>query len=172
MRMSCPSCAGRLRPLDPMKATRSAKKMNLPALDPPPGVTKCCQQSVITTTPADRGPHYQEVPYGTTAWTLSYGRRALVENTNSVLRTGLARLSTGYFRVFGKDKVALLVGLALAALNLKMAEKSRHHDEVEVVEFDLEDDHTVAADDVAGESTDGKVEADPPPPEGPAPPGA
>ncbi|MBU3689103.1 MAG: hypothetical protein B7C54_05755 [Acidimicrobiales bacterium mtb01] len=166
LRLVCPGCAGRLRPIDPLVAA-ATDKLDMPALDVPDGVSTCCVQKVITTTPADRGKHWQEIPYGTTAWARSYGRRALVENTNSVLRNGLARLSRGFFRVFGKDKVSLLVGLALAALNLKMAEKTRRRDEVDVVDHDWDDDSD-EADTSVGEADEDVVT---PPPRGPAPPG-
>lgn len=167
VRLTCPACAGRLRHLDPLVAA-ATDTLHLPPLDAPAGTTSCCTQRVITTTPDDRTPHWQEIPYGTTAWARSYGRRALVENTNSVLRTGLARLSRGFFRVFGKDKIELLLGLALGALNLKMAERARRQIEVEVIDHDWDDE----PDDTSAVEPDGVEATEDPPPRAAAPPGA
>jgi len=167
VRLSCPACAGRLRHVDPQVAA-ATDTLHLPPLDAPPGTTSCCIQRVITTTATDRTSHWQEIPYGTTAWARSYGRRALVENTNSVLRTGLARMSRGFFRVFGKDKVELLLGLALGALNLKMAERTRRREEVEVVYHDWFEDNDEGSDPDLGDPDI----AEAPPPRAAAPPGA
>ena len=167
VRLSCPACAGRLRHVDPQVAA-ATDTLHLPPLDAPPGTTSCCIQRVITTTATDRTSHWQEIPYGTTAWARSYGRRALVENTNSVLRTGLARMARGFFRVFGKDKVELLLGLALGALNLKMAERTRRREEVEVVYHDWFEDNDEGSD----ADLDDPDIAEAPPPRAAAPPGA
>lgn len=169
VRLACPACAGRLRPLD-INLAAATDTLDLPPLVAPAGTTSCCVQRLITTTATDRTPHWQEIPYGTTAWARSYGRRALVENTNSVLRTGLARLSRGFFRVFGKDKIEFLLGLALGALNLKMAERARRRLEVEVIDHDWDDDE--AGDGHPQVTADVEDDVEPPPPREPAPPGA
>lgn len=168
IRMRCPSCAGSLRPLDVAKAA-ATDKLEMPALDVPEGVTCCCVQTIITTTPEDRGPHWQEIPYGTTAWSASFGRRSLIENRNSMLRVGLARLTRGYFRVFGKEKISFLVGMALVALNLKMVETDRRHVEVEVIDFDEAElaeyfGETVDAGDDIGDDIEAPLARGPSPP--------
>jgi hypothetical protein len=168
IRLACPACTGRLRPVD-LQIAAATGTLELPPLEAPAGTTSCCVQRVITTTADDRTPHWQEVPYGTTAWARSYGRRALVENTNSVLRTGLARMYRGFFRVFGKNKIEFLLALALSALNLKMAERARSYEEVEVIDHDWDDDQSGDGDSQLANAVEDDVES--PPPKGLAPPG-
>lgn len=80
----------------------------------------------------------EEIPYGTTAWSRSYGRRAIAEKTNSVLRTGLAQMVRGYTKVMGLTKQGLVLALAMCAINLKITEALHERESVEIVEHSPE----------------------------------
>lgn len=133
IRLQCPACAGRLRPLDLTRAAR-AGVLDYPELEAPAGATACCTQSIITTNAEQRGWLYQSPPLFTTAWARSYRRRLISETSNSVLRSGLARMVRGFFRVFTLPKVGFLIGMALVALNIKTAEQEWQADHVEVID--------------------------------------
>jgi len=80
-----------------------------------------------------------------------------------VLRSGLAHLTRGCFRVFTLPKVAFLIGMALAALNIMTVEQEWRANNVEVVEHDHEDfndelDDGVYAGRSGGEDDAGDVE--------------
>ena len=51
-----------------------------------------------------------------------------------MLRSGLARMVRGFFRVFTLAKVGFLIGMALVALNIKTAEQEWQADHVEVID--------------------------------------
>ena len=53
-----------------------------------------------------------------------------------MLRSGLARLVRGYFRVFTLPKVAFVIGMALMALNMKTVEQEWLAEHAEVTELD------------------------------------
>lgn len=88
----------------------------------------------VTTNADQRGWLYQSPPLFTTAWARSYRRRLISETSNSVLRSGLARMVRGFFRVFTLTKVGFLIGMALVALNIKTAEQEWQADHVEVID--------------------------------------
>ena len=138
VRLKCPVCDNRLRPLD-LEEAANAGKIEMPGLDAPAGATRCCAGSIITVPASDVPREFQPIPFGTTAWRKAYGRRALVENSNSVLQTGLARQTRGFFRVFGLAKVSFLLAMAAAAINLLLYEKEWQKARVEVVKHDAAD---------------------------------
>src|ERR1019366_7451301 len=45
-------------------------------------------------------------------------RRMVVESANSALKGAFADLSRGFFRVFGRTKISVLLGFTVAAYNL------------------------------------------------------
>ena len=63
-------------------------------------------------------PLAQRIPYGTTAWRISMGRRQVVESVNAALKGSFVDLNRGFFRVFGRVKTSVLLGFTLAAFNL------------------------------------------------------
>ena len=63
-------------------------------------------------------PWWQRIPFGTTAWRLSMGRRQVVESANAALKGTFADLSRGFFRVFGQTKMTILLGFTVAGYNL------------------------------------------------------
>jgi hypothetical protein len=71
----------------------------------------------MTAMPAEL-PWWQRIPFGTTAWRLSMGRRQVVESANAALKGTFADLSRGFFRVFGQTKMTLLLGFTVAGYNL------------------------------------------------------
>ena len=60
----------------------------------------------------------QRIPFGTTAWRISMGRRQVVESVNAALKGAYVDLARGFFRVFGQVKMTVLLGFTLAAYNL------------------------------------------------------
>jgi hypothetical protein len=63
-------------------------------------------------------PVTQKIPFGTTAWRISMYRRQVVESANSALKAAFADLSRGFFRMFGRTKISVLLGFTIAAYNL------------------------------------------------------
>ena len=45
-------------------------------------------------------------------------RRQIVESVNAALKGSFADLSRGFFRVFGRTKISVLLGFTIAAYNL------------------------------------------------------
>ena len=80
------------------------------------GCDRCCD-GILTAMPAEL-PLWQRVPFGTTAWRLSMGRRQVVESANAALKGTFADLSRGFFRVFGQTKMTVLLGFTMAGYNL------------------------------------------------------
>jgi hypothetical protein len=60
----------------------------------------------------------QKIPFGTTAWRISMGRRQVVESVNAALKGAFVDLARGFFRVFGRVKMTVLLGFTLASYNL------------------------------------------------------
>jgi hypothetical protein len=80
------------------------------------GRPSCCS-GILSVAPAEL-PLAQRIPYGTTAWRISMGRRQVVESVNAALKGSFVDLSRGFFRVFGRVKTSVLLGFTLAAFNL------------------------------------------------------
>lgn len=116
----CPFCAGRVHNRA-IKAKRRRPSTST-HVAVPRGATTCCQGKV-TIDPEVLGELWQAVPYGTGAWSQSYGRRALVETANALIKSSFARLERGYFKVMGLHKVSLLIGLLCVGVNLQMAHR-------------------------------------------------
>ena len=77
---------------------------------------KCCH-GTLSAPPAEL-PLTQRISFGTTAWQLSMDRRQVVESANAALKGGFADISRGFFRVFGRVKMTVLLGFTVAAYNL------------------------------------------------------
>jgi len=116
----CPFCAGRVHNRY-IKASRRRPSTST-HVSVPSGATTCCQGK-LTVGPKMLGELWQPVPYGTRAWSQSYGRRALAETANALIKSSFARLERGYFRVMGLHKVSLLIGLLCVGVNLQMAHR-------------------------------------------------
>jgi len=113
-RWRCPFCAGLLRSRRFPKTMRRSR--TAPLVDLPEEVTHCCS-GILSAPPAEL-PITQKIPFGTTAWRISMYRRQVVESANSALKGAFADLSRGFFRVFGRTKISLLLGFTIAAYNL------------------------------------------------------
>jgi hypothetical protein len=116
----CPFCAGRVHNRDIKAKRRRPSTSRHVAV--PRGATTCCQGR-ITIDPETLGELWQSVPYGSGAWGQSYGRRALAETANALLKSSFARLERGHFKVMGLRKVSLLIGLLCVGVNLQMAHR-------------------------------------------------
>src|SRR5205807_5208298 len=77
---------------------------------------QCCP-GTLTVMPTEL-PWWQRIPFGTTAWRLSMGRRQVVESANAALKGAFVDLSRGFFRVFGLTKMTALLGFTIAGYNL------------------------------------------------------
>ena len=102
-----------------MRGSRSAPLVEVDA--------ECCCDGTLTAMPAEL-PWTQDIPFGTTAWRISMGRRQVVESANSSLKGAFANLARGFFRVMGLVKQTILLGFTLAAYNLDRvrAFKAKH----------------------------------------------
>jgi hypothetical protein len=92
------------------------RSRNGPLVDVPELVSECC--SGILSAPPVELPLTQGIPFGTTAWRISMNRRQIVESVNAALKGSFADLSRGFFRVFGRTKISVLLGFTIAAYNL------------------------------------------------------
>ena len=88
----------------------------VPLVELPEGVTRCCS-GILSSVPAELALS-QRIPFGTTAWRISMGRRQVVESVNSALKGAFVDLARGFFRVLGQVKMTVLLGFTLAAYNL------------------------------------------------------
>jgi len=113
-RWRCPFCAGLLRARSFPTTMRRAK--TVPLVPVGHGCERCCND-ILTAMPAEL-PWWQRIPFGTTAWRLSMGRRQVVESANAALKGAFADLSRGFFRVFGQTKMTVLLGFTIAGYNL------------------------------------------------------
>jgi hypothetical protein len=113
-RWRCPFCAGMLRSRRFPKTMRGA--MTVPLVPVGDGCDKCCD-GILTAMPVELS-WWQRIPFGTTAWRLSMGRRQVVESANAALKGTFADLNRGFFRVFGQTKMTILLGFTIAGYNL------------------------------------------------------
>jgi hypothetical protein len=113
-RWRCPFCAGLLRARKFPKTMR--RSVTVPLVPVDEGCDHCCD-GILTAMPAEL-PWWQRIPFGTTAWRLSMGRRQVVESVNAALKGTFADLSRGFFRVFGQTKMTILLGFTIAGYNL------------------------------------------------------
>jgi hypothetical protein len=113
-RWRCPFCAGLLRSRRFPSTMRRSRQA--PMIDLPEEVTECCC-GILSAPPAEL-PLTQRIPFGTTAWRISMYRRQVVESVNAALKGAFADISRGFFRVFGRAKITVLLGFTIAAYNL------------------------------------------------------
>ena len=60
-------------------------------------------------------------------------RRQVVESANAALKGGFTDLSRGFFRVFGRTKISVLLGFTIAAYNLDRIRSFRAKQEAEQI---------------------------------------
>ncbi len=113
-RWRCPFCAGLLKARQ--FPTTMRRPVTVPLVPVDEGRERCCA-GIITAMPVEL-PWWQRIPFGTTAWRLSMGRRQVVESVNAALKGTFADLSRGFFRVFGQTKMTILLGFTVAGYNL------------------------------------------------------
>ena len=119
IQMRCPQCAGRVKTNARTRNPRQRRAGgSVPYLA---GITTehCCDG--LVTLNSTQLANYQNVPYGTTAWKHSYGRRNQIENTNSRLRhkgallAGTCRSLSRTPRAIAALAQAVIYNLALSA---------------------------------------------------------
>lgn len=124
-RWRCPFCAGFLRSRDfPATMRRPA---TVPLVPSTGHRSRCCA-GIQTAQPSETA-LFQRIPFGTTAWRISMGRRQVVESVNSALKGAFTDLSRGFLRVMGLTKMTVLLGFTLAAFNLDRIRsyRAKHH---------------------------------------------
>jgi hypothetical protein len=67
----------------------------------------------------------QREAWGTSRWRTDYGRRVLVETTNSILKHHFVHMQRHFTRVFGLAKNTFLLTFTIVGANLDMAESFR-----------------------------------------------
>lgn len=124
-RWRCPFCAGFLRSRQFPRTMRRPK--TVPLVPVGDGCQKCCD-GIQTAYPAETA-WWQRLPFGTTAWRISMGRRQVVESVNAALKGAFADLSRGFVRVMGVTKMTVMLGFTLAAFNLDRIRsyRAKHH---------------------------------------------
>jgi hypothetical protein len=124
-RWRCPFCAGLLRSRQFPRSMRGSRRAPLVEVDDANG--RCCG-GIFSVVPAELALH-QPIPFGTTAWRISMGRRQVVESVNAGLKGSFVDLARGFFRVFGRVKMTVLLGFTVAAFNLDRirAFRAKHH---------------------------------------------
>jgi hypothetical protein len=113
-RWRCPFCAGLLRSRKVPKTMRRSRRVPLVELSE--NVSNCCS-GTLSSVPTELALS-QRIPFGTTAWRISMGRRQVVESVNAALKGAFVDLARGFFRVLGQVKMTVLLGFTLAAYNL------------------------------------------------------
>jgi hypothetical protein len=128
-RWRCPFCAGLLRSRQFPKTMRGSRRAPLVEVDNAGG--QCCS-GILSAAPAELALH-QRIPFGTTAWRISMGRRQVVESVNAALKGSFIDLARGFFRVFGRVKMTVLLGFTVAAYNIDRVRsfRSKHHLEMD-----------------------------------------
>jgi len=119
-RWKCPFCAGLLRSRQ-FPATMRLKA-HVPVVSVPEGAQHC--SGVLTAMPAEL-PWWQSIPFGTTAWRKSMGRRQPVESANAGLKGEFADVSRGFHRVFGTTKITVLLAFTAAGYNVERVRSFR-----------------------------------------------
>lgn len=118
-RMTCPVHDGRAK----IAATSSANpRDDAPMLPTPKGQKNCCDGPV--TIDLELLDKYQNTPYGTKAWFLSYGRRNQVENANKELRRTSGLHDESCVK-FGLIAHIIASAAAVCAYNIRQARKHR-----------------------------------------------
>lgn len=130
-RWKCPFCSGLLRSRSFPKTMRHSRTAPLVDVQ-----ADCCCEGTLTAMPKELP--WEEIPFGTTAWRISMGRRQVVESANAALKGAFANLGRGFFRVMGLVKQTVLLGFTLAAYNLDRVRsfKAKHglNDDGQVVQ--------------------------------------
>lgn len=120
-RMQCPAERGRVRcPLKPASLTRPAATTTT-VMTPPAAPGACCTQRSVKVPPTVNDGIRQKHPWGSAAWRASYARRNVVEGAAGFLKTaGGGDVKRDHIRVMGLVAHTLLMGLAVAAMNLRL----------------------------------------------------
>ena len=87
--------------------------------------TEHCCDGLVTLNSTQQLANYQNVPYGTTAWKRSYGRRNQIENTKGRLRHKGALLA-GACRSLGRTARAIAALAQAIIYNLALVPESEH----------------------------------------------
>jgi hypothetical protein len=113
-RWRCPFCKGLLRSRRFPETMRRGNRV--PVVSVADDVERCCS-GIFMAMPAEL-PWWQKIPFGTTAWRLSMGRRQAAESTNAALKGGFVDVNRGFLRVFGVTKITVALVFSVAGFNI------------------------------------------------------
>lgn len=80
----------------------------------------CGCGSTVTIGPDNFPRERQKAAWGTTDWARNYYRRSAIESTNAELKVHRLSLHRGAIRTFGLTRHTLLLGLAIAGMNVRL----------------------------------------------------
>jgi hypothetical protein len=113
-RWRCPFCAGRLRSTAFKSSLSTSRSAPLVFVSTKAGA--CCS-GTLRAEAADL-PFWQRIPYGTTAWRLSVGRRSITESSNAAGKGDYVDWNDkGFIKVFGQTARQILLGFTIGGLN-------------------------------------------------------
>lgn len=118
-RWASPFAVGSLRSEqvpESMRHTRTTPLVDLKGRQAPP--------KTLTASVGDL-PLQQRLTAGTSAHSISMNRRSAVEGANGNLKANFTNVDRGYARVFGTERVALVLAFTLAGLNAFLARSHR-----------------------------------------------
>ena len=114
--VACPFCAGLLRSRQFPETMRRSRRAPLAVVAARRHRRAAARGSCRPRRPSCRSPSAS--PSGPPPGGSPMDRRQVVESVNAALKGGFADLSRGFFRVFGRTKITVLLGFTLAAYNL------------------------------------------------------
>lgn len=124
-RHECPACAGQCR--CPLRPESMHLRPSLPLIVNPPkkeGRPLICEQRTVTV-PGTVTPKVRQLLYwGSVEWIRSFARRTYVEGVFGNLKNrNTENISRGWLQVSGHARTSLMLSLAAAAYNLRIARK-------------------------------------------------
>ncbi|HVM20604.1 MAG TPA: hypothetical protein VM307_11650, partial [Egibacteraceae bacterium] len=116
-RFMCAFCAGRLvasgKRVRTVDGKNRGKRVKVPAGVP------CCDGTRLVK--VDDIAWWQRLPFGTTAWRVSYRRRQQAETSNSALKGQFTNINEKFHRVMGRVKMLVVLAFTVAGYNFNRA---------------------------------------------------
>ena len=94
-----------------------------------PGTKCACSLTFTVKVDDERAKHRQPHLYGTPAWSKAYGARNLSESANASLKSQHGKLTRSSIRVLSFNKTIIMLGLIIAATNMRVVRECYGYDE-------------------------------------------